>query len=62
MKISSGYLLGAIVFLLVSAYLILSGVTEWHGVVAVAATFIAGVSYTVRGIVEKRREHATRVD
>lgn len=58
MRDSTYYLIGAIAFLLVSAYMILSGVTQWHGVVAVALTFIAGVMFTVRGIREKLKERA----
>lgn len=58
MKDSTYYLIGAIAFLLVSAYMILSGVTEWHGVVAVSLTFVGGVMYTVLGIREKLKERA----
>lgn len=58
MRDSTYYLIGGIAFLQVSAYMILSGVTQWHGAVAVALTFVAGVMYTALGIREKLKERA----
>ena len=46
MKTSTSYLLGAIAFLLISAYLILSAEWAWHTVVTVVLTLTAGVIYT----------------
>lgn len=56
MKASTSYLIGAIAFLQVSAYMILSAEWAWHSVLAIALTFIAGVMYTIYGISEKRKE------
>lgn len=61
MKASTSYLIGAIVFLLTSGYLILSVEWVWHSVVTIVLTFIAGVAYTVAGIKETRKEHARPV-
>lgn len=62
MRDSTYYLIGAIAFLLVSAYMILSGVTQWHGVVTVVLTFVGGVMYTVVGIRAKLKERAADTD
>ncbi|WP_218682314.1 hypothetical protein [Microbacterium sp. BF1] len=58
MKTSTSYLLGAIAFLLISAYLILSAEWAWHTVVTVVLTLTAGVIYTFYGVREKRKESA----
>ncbi|EYT57223.1 hypothetical protein [Microbacterium sp. UCD-TDU] len=58
MKASTSYLFGAIAFLLISAYMILTTDFAWHSTVTIALTFIAGVVYTVLGISEKRKESA----
>lgn len=56
MKASTSYLIGAIAFLQVCAYMILSAEWAWHSVLAIGLTFIAGVMYTIYGISEKRKE------
>jgi len=58
MKASTSYLLGAITFLLISAYMVLSPAWAWHDAVAIALTFAGGVVYTICGIREKLKERA----
>lgn len=56
MKHSTSYFLGAISFLLISGYMILTPASDWYEVLAIALTFVGGLTYLVYGIRELRAE------